>query len=157
MAIYETGYSMRFAIEKIFDDGVYDLAARRRKLEEEIDAWAQNLRSWIQKHAEEQKKLLQSHYDEQRKKMSERKTETLSIARDFYFSRHNEQLKDQLEECRKLKFELLVEFNYEDKSCPFIRCMTKENLAENQKFESSTSNTGNDRFGARSAPKDDKE
>jgi hypothetical protein len=145
MAFYTvyTGSTYTYDITKLFEDRLNDLRDAKWKAEERIDIWAKLLQQQIFAHAKEQKDLLQCYFNERQNILLEKKKEMIEEMRKFERNYDYNQMSDLLEQCRTLKFELLVEFTEENQPTSFIQCMTKEDFEQKKKIESSATKTGN--------------
>ncbi|CAF4098666.1 unnamed protein product [Rotaria sp. Silwood2] len=143
-----------YKIDTIFYNHGRGLQEKILEAQGEIDAWAATLRFQIDEHVKTQKKFLQQCYDEQQHALEARKDEFMTTARRYYDRNDYEQINELLRQCQALKFELLIAFDYEDRSLSFIKYMKKEQLEENKRQESNTTNVGNNRLETPSTSKD---
>jgi hypothetical protein len=130
-------------VSRYFDKHVKDLQDERLKTEESINNWAETLHFQINEHAKEQKTLLQSYCSNRQGILHAKKQEIVDEMCKWDLQYHYDQMRNILEQCRTLKFELLVEFDYENQPLSFIQCVTKEHLAQKKKNESNAAKTGN--------------
>jgi hypothetical protein len=120
-----------------------DLYDERLKIEENINTWAEALCFQINEHVKEQKNLLQSYYNDRLLILNAKKREIENEMRKYNPQHDYDPIHNLMEECRTLKFDLLVVLDYEDQPLSFIQCVTKEHLAQKKKNESSATKTGN--------------
>jgi len=146
-----------YDINRLFDTRMDELRQERSKAAESIDAWARALYFQINEHAREQKNLLQCYYNDREQILLGKRKETIDEMYKFSRQYDYNRISNLLEQCKTLKFELLVAFAYEDQPLSFIQCMTKEHLAQKQKNESSAAKTGNFRSEAQLQLKDGKD
>jgi len=130
-------------VSRYFDKYVKDLQDERLKTEESINHWAETLHFQINEHAREQKTLLKSYCSSRQDILYAKKQEIMDEMRKWDLQYDYDQMRNILEQCRTLKFELLVEFDYENQPLSFIQCVTKEHLAQKKKNESNAAKTGN--------------
>jgi len=119
------------------------LREERRKAEESINVWARTFHFQIDEHAKEQKNLLECFHNDRQRILHEKRNEIVKEMHKLNRQRENNEINNLLQRCKTLKFELLVEFSYEDQPLSFIQCMTKEHLEQKKKFDSRATKTGN--------------
>jgi len=130
-------------IKRQFDKLTMDLHDERWKIEESINSWAETLHFQIVEHVKEQKNLLECFHNDRQRILHEKRDEIVKEMHKLNRQRENNEINNLLQRCKTLKFELLVEFSYEDQPLSFIQCVTKEHLEQKKKIESSATKTGN--------------
>lgn len=143
-----------YQIGRLFNNNRVTLSDQRWKALRKIDDWARSLHSEIDKHAGEYRNLVKSCFIEQERALGEKNQETLENMRQLYRQSEVDQIDKLLEQCNRVKFDLLVELTYEDKTISFIQCVSKDHPEQRKEYKSIVSKTENYTSTVQLEPKD---
>lgn len=130
-----------YEINRQFDSHLNDLGQEYRKISENIQEWAVSLNFQINKHAREQLDLLQVYFEDRQRVLREKRTEAMNELRILSTQYDHDRINGLLDQCNRLKFELLVRVTFQDQPLQFIQCVTKDHLEQMKKNESTASKT----------------
>jgi len=128
-------------ISNLFERHMKALLDQKRKMINEIIEWENNLIRQIQENVNKQKDLLEQECKTQSDYLQTKRQEFLNTALFYEERRDREEVRQLLEQCHALTFEL-GSFEYPEQPIPFIQIKkekssvkTKQNSSNTHKFE----------------------
>ncbi len=120
----------------LFERHIQALSDEKRKMINEINEWENNLIRQIQENVNKQTKLLEQQCKNQLDYLQTKRQEFLDTALIYEDRRDREEVRQLLEQCHALKFQL-GSFDYPEQPIPFIQIQkeTQPDVSNARKLE----------------------
>lgn len=132
-------------ISNLFERHMKALIDQKRKMINEIIEWENNLIRQIQENVNKQKNLLEQECKSQSDYLQTKRQEFINTALFYEERRDREQVRQLLEQCHALTFEL-GSFEYPEQPIPFIQIKKQRSPVKTKPDSSNTHKFENDDF-----------
>ncbi|CAF1326706.1 unnamed protein product [Adineta steineri] len=116
-------------IGNLFERHKKSLIDHKQNMINEINEWRENLICQIQKHIDKQKFLVEQEFKIQSNYLQIKHQEFLDTALIYEERKNREEVRQLLEQCHALRFELSA-FDYSEQYIPFIQIKKEQQLIE---------------------------
>ena len=117
-------------LSNIFERHSRILLEQKRKMINEINEWADNLIRQIEQNLVKQKNLVEHEYQLQSSYLHRKQQAYLDSTLEYEEQKHRHEVRQLLERCRTLKFQL-ASFDYPEQMIPFIQMQPKQQSNRN--------------------------